>query len=489
MSYKALALPLKLAFLVNAAVTGPAMSEAAEVPDTVPGCEEPGARLSSKDLMDIVPGHKHTGMGSEGHVVQRFSALDDASASGFVDAVHPGSEEFRARYSIGDDGICMTRDNQASSLCQQIATCPSNAVGHVGWWEGGAWTIFAIKEFTSASDAMAADPPAITVDDRPVYDTASIAPAADPEIADGDNFSGAPGLIGHYIGEADDSGQPVIENFLTAQNYSTGRRINDGRRLVSSLIRLHQPGKDPVLVYHRAGELDVRDALLGFLAKPEGYLDLTSASPGVIDIVTDEAGNASADHWSNLRTHVFTTYARWDEGTHDRPAQIRVISMPGPFSGRSILVCERVQHERVEDHVDVLDGDQTCRRYDRALDVAEVVGDRNGLQIVAALREQEAQMVMQVADISVSDDVIMLRARDLPSVQLLNTGQFQGWGDWMDRTEGTSRRRPVTCRFPMEAADRLASVETGTLLRIDASLDSASKDAVDLDCNLTPSQP
>lgn len=473
---------LQLAFTAIATLAGPAYGQAPKVPDGVQGCEAIGEPLSPGELFEIAPGHEHfTEMPSGDTFSQRFSLLEDPDATGMVTTTNSQTGESKARYRIEERGICWKGDQSASWTCQNLAPCNSGAVEYVGWMEGGAWGVNRIEE---TPGARIVKPPVTSVASRPAYDDTLIAPSADWDTADDDHFNGFPGLVGIYLAENADGDAPIINDYLTVQDYSTGQRIDSGQRLVRSLMRIHQPDQDPVQLYHMGLESGTRSALLGLAGKPGDRLDLANASPGVVNLATDEAGEATQDHWFQMRVHIFRTYASWDPATHARPASVRVMSPRGPLFGRSILVCDSAEHARDAVQVTLLSGDQVCRRYDRAHGVTEIVGDKNALQIAAAIGQQEAPMVMQVADISASGDFITLRARDTPSVLLLNTGQFQGWGDWFDRTQGTSRSRSVSCRFPIATAERLANLERGDLLRFRADVESASRSAVILDCSL-----
>jgi hypothetical protein len=464
-------------------LAGAAAAQTPAVPATVPGCARVGPLLSAAELLEIVPGNIHTSdLPAGGEFVERYSLLDGPAANGLAESLHPEFGVWRARYRIGPEGLCLLYDGIMDWECQRIARCASGEVGLVAWFDGGeGWAIGRIER---DPEARLADLPVLSVSPRPVYDASGIAPAANWAPGENEHFGGFAGLVGVYVAEGAGTG-PVIEEYFTAQDYSTGQRASDDRRIVSSLLRLHRSGQEPVQLYHFASESGTREAMLGLSGAPEDRLDLATASPGVVDLVTDAGGEASPAHWTGLVTRLFWTYAQWDPASHVRPAQLRVISPFRELLGRSVLLCDSAEMGEGAPQVSLLGAGETCRRYDRAHEVTELLRGRNALQVAAALGAQGAPLVMQVGEIAVAGDTITLGAVPVAPFVLINTGQFQGWADWMDRTQSVGgRERPVTCRFPLAVADRLGATEAGDLLRFRAELAAASDAGVQLDCRL-----
>jgi hypothetical protein len=328
-----------------------------------------------------------------------------------------------------------------------------------------------------------AAPSLSSVSPRPNYDTSGIAPAPDWAPAETSHFAGLAGFVGVYIAEG--AVGTLVADYLTAHDYSTGRRANDERRIDSSFLRLHRPGREPVQLYHFAREGATPQEFFGDDVSGAERFDLAAARPGVIDILTDAEGVASPHHWFDLDLRLFWTYADWDAASQAQPGQMRVVMPRREFLGRSVLLCDVAEPWADAVQVSYLDAGETCRRYDRAFEVTELLRGRNALHVAAAIRAQEAPLVMRVGEIAVAGDTILLGAAPVPPFVLINTGQFRGWADWFDRTQSVgSRERPVTCRFPLSAADRLGEVEAGDLLRFHAELAGASDAGVQLDCRL-----
>ena len=464
-----------------------ATSLAAEAPTSVPGCAQVGAVLSEAELREIVPGHIHESLTEDqGQYVEVFSRLASPAAVGVLAYRSTDQpEDTMSGYRIEEEGICIFEPTDASWFCQKIALCASGEVDHVGFVEDGAsWIYSAISPDPEAEVAVFSEEEAMRpymVSPRPVYDTAHVAPAADWAVAEGDAFRGFSGLVGVYVAEGAGAG-PVIRDFVLARDYSTGQRINDGRRAVGTLLRIEGQGLDVPPLFHWAGESGTWELMFGPSGSEGDRLDLQSATPGVVDIVTSAEGLAGWEHWNNLIVHLFSTYARWDPATHASTALVRVISPWDDLLARSVLVCDA--RELGAPQMTLLGGD-TCRRYDRAFEVTEMLRGRNALQVAAAIGAQEQPLVMQVGDIAVAGDTITIGAAPVPPFVLIDTGQFQGWADWIDRTQGSGgRERPVTCRFPFSAAERLGDLEAGDLLRFRAELAGASDAGVQLDCRL-----
>ena len=469
-----------------------ATSLSAEAPASVAGCAQVGAVLSAAELMEIVPGHMHVSTPDDGtRFHELFSVLVTPSSIGVrYHGKDPAPFSTTGGYRIGEDGLCTSDSRQGPWACQRIARCASGEAEYVGWREGDdtGWAYSRIAadaamRIESFSDDMAT-PAAPTVSARPVYDTAHVAPRADWSVAEGDVFRGFPGLVGIYIAEGADDG-PLIRDYVMAQDYSTGQRIDDGRRTVSTLLRIEGEGLSVPPLFHWATDGLTNELMFGPAALDGDRLDLATATPGVIDIVTSAEGVAGWEHWTMLRVELFSTYVRWDPATHASDGQVRVISPMGDLLSRSVLVCEAAEYAGHAPQVTLMGGEPICRRYDRAFEVTEVLRGKNALQVAAAIGAQEHPLVMQVGEIAVTGDTITIGAAPVQPFVLINTGQFQGWADWIDRAQATGgRERPVTCRFPLSDADRLGDVEAGDLLRFYAGLAGASDAGVQLDCRL-----
>ena len=118
--------------------------------------------------------------------------------------------------------------------------------------------------------------------------------------------------------------------------------------------------------------------------------------------------------------------------------------------------------------------------------MTELVNGRNAIQISALINGLDVPLVMQANEISVTGEAIVVGTAAFDEFVLLNTGQFQGWGDWFDRTStpGSSGGPRVSCRFSMTAADRLVNLANGALLQFRAEVDSAFDRRIELGCHL-----
>jgi hypothetical protein len=245
------------------------------------------------------------------------------------------------------------------------------------------------------------------------------------------------------------------------------------------------PGREPDQFYHFAQDGVPLEDFFGIYGPDADRFDLAAARPGVFDLLTDAEGAASLGRWFDLKIRLFWTYADWDAPSQAQPGQMRVVMPMWEFGGRSVLLCDLAEPWADAVQVFYLDPGETCRRCDCAFEITGLLYGRNPLQVAAAIGAQEAPLVMQVGEIAVTGDAILLGAAPVPPLVLINTGQFQGRADWIDRTQGTGgRERPVTCRFPLSAADLLGEVEAGALLRFHAGLAGALDAGVQLDCRL-----
>jgi len=101
--------------------------------------------------------------------------------------------------------------------------------------------------------------------------------------------------MGVFVAEGAYEGD-LIEEFLSAHTFSTGQRLDDGRRHVSSLLRVYQSGGSLTELIHLANFGGAHGVMFGHDGQPDDRLDLRTASPSVINLATDPDGNASPAH-------------------------------------------------------------------------------------------------------------------------------------------------------------------------------------------------
>ncbi|MCR9088081.1 MAG: hypothetical protein NXH97_15205 [Rhodobacteraceae bacterium] len=450
--------------------------------DGVPGCSQISAPLSGDELLKTVSGQIVAGPTAlGGSFTKTYSPLDQADAMGVM-TFSSGDAVSKYRYWIDGDRVCA---GLSFEECEQIAHCTEGTVPFVTWFVGDEASPRELTSITPDPVAARADMPVVSVSPKPDYDISAIAPAADWSMAETDAFRGLAGLNGIYIAEGASDG-PIIDDYLVAQDFSTGRRGGDNRRMVGNLIRVHQPEGSATAFYSFAMEGGTWEAMFGLHSNADDILDLSKATPGVIDLATDSEGFASPKHWAVMNTHLLWTYADWDPATHAAPIVIRVITPFDDLLSRSILLCDSAEMMGGAPQSSLFKNGDTCRRYDRGFEVTDMLAGKNALQVVAAIKGSTHPMLMTVGELAVSGDTITVKAGMISPILQINTGQFQGWDAWMDRvnTAGSGRGRPVFCQFPISAADRLASLEVGAVLAFFAELEDASDRAVRLNCRL-----
>lgn len=476
--------PYFLFALLLAAMAGMAMGSKASGKEIslaeVEGCTEIGPPLSAAGLRKIVPGHIHRSpLPGGAEMTQTFSLLTRSGGQGVTTTKNPNFGEFSDRYSLERDRVCME-----SGWCLQIARCTKGSVPYVAWTAGsaGAWAISAVEP---APEAAVPILPANAISPKPDYEPPPIAPAADWSVAETDAFRGFAGLNGIYIAERQ-ADNVVIEEFFAAHDYTRGNKINDGRRDVQNLIRVHQPGKEPTTIYSSGSESGTRDVLFGVQGPPGDKLNLERLDPGVVDVMTDADGAATQQHWSTIRVYLYQTLAHWDPSTFQNNTFMRVISPSDGSSGRAVVLCDAVEFGADAPQVSVFAEEPPCRRYNRAFEVTEMLGGKNALQVAAMLKTVDHPMVMVVGDIGIAGDQISITAASVQPLVRINDGRFHGWDAWLNQTRAAGSRygRRIVCEFPIASADALSMLEKGDIMRFAPKLQAASDQTVRLECKL-----
>lgn len=440
------------------------------------GCAEIGRPLTREELLEIVPGHRHGGATGWFDI---YGPVDPDTLAGLF---APGGNTDRdlLRYVIDGDAVCFPASaDRKKGDCARYARCLSGEMSHLAWYTKPlpSAEIVAIDRVTESADAQALVYPSVS----PKPEFAVPVSAEPPNVQFDDNEVSAlrEGLVGLYVEESD-LGETVVGNYLVA-NAAMARdpRTDGGNWSYLSRVWIVREGLDDLIVVPTALFEGAWNEFFSPGADPDDKIEIDTLSPGVLEIVTNDAGVAGPAHWSGLDVRALRSNQGVAPEAYRGEMWVVSVALPGARPGSPLVLCTYPALSRLSD-TSFRAGGPRCSRYDRVPEVTSVLGSDNALGVATALDGEGAPFFMRVGDVAVASGEITLTASEFRAKVIV--ARSADAASWRDPRRGLER--PVRCRFSATVLERLAGLEVGDVLQFRAELIEASGRGIDLACRL-----